>query len=266
MRSLCTALCVTLATSISIAQHQLVWTTGVVRAAYLASNPAQAIKDPNTGELRGVVVDLTQELARTRGIKVTLVPAPNPQAVIEAVRSGNAEIGFVAYNPERAGPVEFSQPYLLVNQTFLVREDSPIQSIRDIDQTGRKLGATRADSIALYLGRTLKQGQLIELDSPGPDTIFRMLRDGSIDAFGANRQRLTDMSRGATGVRLLADDLYGVEQTIIVPGGRKDALDAVNQFIDEVRQSGVLQKAIERSGVIGISAAPPQGQRSRGQG
>jgi polar amino acid transport system substrate-binding protein len=247
----------TFATASTLAgQHQLVWTNGIVRAAYLASNPAQAVKDPNTGEPRGVVVDLTQELARTRGVKVTLLPLPNPQAVIDAVRNGNAEIGFVAYNPERAGPVEFSQPYLLVNQTFLVRDDSPIRSIRDIDQQGRKLGATRADSIALYLRRTLKQGQLVELDKVTPDTVMRMVSDGSIDAFGANRQRLTDMARGAKGVRVLGDDLYGVEQAIIVPGGRNDALEAVNQFIDEVRGSGLLQKSIERSGVIGISAAP----------
>ena len=83
-----------------------------------------------------------------------------------------------------------------------------------------------------------------------------MLRDGTIDAFGANRQRLTEMTTGANGIRLLPDDLYGVEQTIIVPGGRRDALDAANQFIDEVRRSGALQTAVERSGVVGIAVAP----------
>ena len=137
---------------------------GRVRAAYLATNPAQAIKDPATGEARGVVVDLARELERTRGVTVTLVGLANPQRVIDAVSKGEAEIGFVAYNPERAGPVEFSKPYLLVNQTFIVKDDSPIRSIADIDRQGRKLGATRADSIALYLRRTLKQGQLVELD------------------------------------------------------------------------------------------------------
>ena len=45
------------------------------------------------------------------------------------------------------------------------------------------------------------------------------------------------------------------EQAIIVPGGRRDALDAANKFIDDVQRSGFLQKSIERSGVIGITAA-----------
>jgi polar amino acid transport system substrate-binding protein len=106
----------------------------MVRAAYLASNPAQAMKDPATGEPRGVVPDLVRELERTRGVTVTLIGRPNPQGVIDAVRNGEAEIGFVAYNPERAGPVEFTKPYLLVNQTFIVKSDSPIKSIADNDR------------------------------------------------------------------------------------------------------------------------------------
>jgi polar amino acid transport system substrate-binding protein len=245
-----------LMTSLTTAQSAPFAKDGMIRAAYLATNPAHAVKDPKTGEPRGVVIDLVQELGRVHAVKVTPIPLPNPQAVIDAVRKGEAEIGFVAYNPERAGPVEFSQPFLLVNQTFIVRDDSPIRSIADIDRQGRKLGATRADSIALYLGRTLKHGQLVQLDNSSPDDVYGMLKEGTIDAFGANRQRLTDMSRGVTGFRLLPDDLYGVEQTIIVPGGRRDAQDAANEFIDNVRTSGFLQKSIERSGVIGISVAP----------
>ena len=228
----------------------------MVRVAYLASNPAQAMKDPATGQPRGVVPDLVGELERTRGVKVTLSGKPNPQGVIDAVRNGEAEIGFVAYNPERAGPVEFTKPYLLVNQTFIVKPDSPIKSIADIDHQGRKLGATRADSIALYLRRTLKQGTLIELDDTSQETVQRLLRDGAIDAYGSNRQRLTDWTKTAKDVRLLSDDLYGVEQAIIVPGGRRDALDAANQFIDEVRRSGFLKAAVDRSGVVGITVAP----------
>ena len=151
--------------------------------------------------------------------------------------------------------MEFSKPYLLVNQTFLVRSDSPIKSIADIDRQGRKLGATRADSIAFYLRRTLKQEPLIELD------------DNSRDAFivccatARSTHRLKPaaahrVTKDANGVRLLPDDLYGVEQTIIVPGGRRDALDAANQFIDEVRRSGALKTSVERSGVVGIAVAP----------
>jgi ABC-type amino acid transport substrate-binding protein len=54
----------------------------------------------------------------------------------------------------------------------------------------------------------------------------------------------------------LKDDLYGVEQTIIVPKGDQENLKAVNQFIDDIRTSGFLRATIERSGIIGIAVAP----------
>jgi polar amino acid transport system substrate-binding protein len=228
---------------------------GTLRAAYLASNPAQAVRDPATGEVRGVAVDLARELGRRAGVPVTLTGLASPQNVIDSVQRGEADIGFVAYNPERAGPVEFSQPYLLVQQTFLVRENSSISSVKQIDRANQKIGGGRGDSIALYLARNLKLAQLVEVDSGLPDAM-QMVLTGKIDAFGANRQRLTDALRTSPGLRLLPDDLYGVEQTIIVPRGRPEALRAVNQFIDDIRTSGLLRSAIERSGVIGISVAP----------
>ena len=62
--------------------------------------------------------------------------------------------------------------------------------------------------------------------------------------------------RGVPGLRVLPDDLYGVEQTLIVPQGRPEALKAVNQFIDDIRRSGFLRGAVDRSGIIGIAVAP----------
>lgn len=231
---------------------------GTLRAAYLSSNPAHAVTDPATGIPRGPAVDLARELGRRIGVQVVVNGLSSPQSVIDAVQNGQAEIGFVAYNPERAGPVEFSQPYLLVQQTFVVRSDSTIRTVAEIDRANQKIGAGKGDSIALYLARNLKAAQLVETDSPA--SAIQMVLDSKLDAFGANRQRLADLTRNLSGVRLLADDLYGVEQTIIVPKGNPDLLKFVNQFIDDVRKSGFLSESIQRSGVIGIAVAQPAGK------
>jgi polar amino acid transport system substrate-binding protein len=53
--------------------------TGTLRAAYLSSNPAQAVRDPTTGEIRGTSADLARELARRRKVPVALIPLPNPR-------------------------------------------------------------------------------------------------------------------------------------------------------------------------------------------
>src|SRR5262245_63776469 len=94
--------------------------TGTLRAVYLANNPAQAARDPATGEIRGASADLARELGRRTGLLVTLIPSTSPQSVIDAVSKGDADIGFVAYAPSRTGTVAFSQTYMLVRQSFLV--------------------------------------------------------------------------------------------------------------------------------------------------
>jgi polar amino acid transport system substrate-binding protein len=228
---------------------------GTLRAVYLGSNPAQAVQDRATGAIRGASADLARELGKRINVPVELKPAASPQAVIDAVSSGAADIGFVAYEPSRAGTVEFSQTYMLVQQSFLVLDGSPIRTVADIDRAGQVIAGVRNDSIALYLKRKLKQATLLEVEN-NPAGIQRLLTGKEIDAFGANRQRLTTLMGETPRSRLLPDSLFGVPQTIIVPKGRADVLTAVNSFIDDVRASGFLQNAIANSGVIGLQAAP----------
>src|SRR5690242_15709805 len=111
---------------------------GTLRAAYLGGNPAQAVRDSN-GTIRGVSADVARGLAGRIGMPVDFKPLADPKAVIDAVTGGNADIGFIAYAPERVGTVEFSQAYVLSGQGFLVLEESNIRTIADVDRAGQKI-------------------------------------------------------------------------------------------------------------------------------
>ena len=78
---------------------------------------------------------------------VEFKPLANPKAVIDAITGGDADIGFIAYAPERVGTVEFSQAYVLSGQGFLVLEESNIRTIADVDRAGQKIagGQCRLD-------------------------------------------------------------------------------------------------------------------------
>jgi polar amino acid transport system substrate-binding protein len=226
-----------------------------LRAAYLGTNPAQAMRDPATGEVRGAAYDLARELARRNNVRLEFKPIAGPPAVIAAVKNGEADIGFVAYEATRLGMVEFSQTYMLVRQSFLVLDGSPIKAVADIDRAGQKIAGTVNDSITLCMKRILKQATIVELEN-NPAELSKALTARTIDALGANRQRLTTLSTATPGTRLLPDDLFNVPQNIVVPKDRPAALAAVNALIDQVRASGFLQSAIERGGAIGVAVAP----------
>ena len=229
--------------------------TGTLRAAYLATNPAQVSRNAQTGEMRGVSYDLAQRLAKATGKRLDLKPLPSPPAVIAAVAKGEADIGFVAYEATRLGTVEFSQTYMLVQQTFLVLDGSSIRSTFDIDRDGQKIAGTKSDSITLCLKRHLKRALPVELEN-NPELIAKAITSGEINALGASRQRLTAMARNVPGTRLLPDNLFNVPQNIIVPKGQREVLALVDAFIDEQRASGFLSTSVANGGAVGVEAAP----------
>ncbi|MGZ3410786.1 MAG: transporter substrate-binding domain-containing protein [Xanthobacteraceae bacterium] len=237
------------------AAQNIIAPTGTLRAVYLGSNPAQAQRDPETKQLRGASYVIARDLALTYGLPLVFSPSPNPAAVIESVAKGDADIGFVAYAPSRTGTVEFSQTYMVVGQSFVVAEDSPIRTVADIDQAERKIGGGKGDSITLFLARALKQAKLVETDNT-PAQAKQMLSAHEIDAFGANRQRLLNLLKEMPGYRILPDNIFDVPQTVIVGKGKVFALAAVNRFIDEARTSGLLQQAIDDTNIPGLSVAP----------
>ena len=103
--------------------------------------------------------------------------------------------------------------------------------------------------------RILKQATLMELENNSAE-LSKALTARAIDALGANRQRLTTLSKATLSTRLLPDDLFNVPQNIVVPKDRPAALAAINALVDDVRASGFLQSAIERGGAIGVAVAP----------
>jgi len=234
--------------------------TGTLRVAYIGSNPVQGTADPKTGELRGPAHDLTRELARQLGVPFKLNDAGRGPAVIESVKKGEADIGFVAYDPQRAQDVDYAQGYSLVQNSYIVLEDSPIRSVGDVDRQGIRIGVPARDSGDLFLTRTLKNAELKRTDG-NVDAAVAMLRARDIEAYASNRQRLNEATSRMSGVRLLPDNFYGVEQAIVVAKGNAALLARINRFLDEARASGLVAEAIKRAGVVGVDVAPPSARR-----
>jgi polar amino acid transport system substrate-binding protein len=227
-----------------------------LRAVYIDSNLAQARRDPASGEVRGPAADLTRELAKRNGLKFTIEPAPGVAGVIAAVKSGAADIGFVAYDATRAQEVDFSQTYLLAHNTYIVRDNSTARATGDLDRAGVKIGVGEKDAADLFLSRNLKAASLQRMPSSDLDNGIRMLLAGELDAYAANRTRLLAVTDKVPGLRLLPDNFYDVEQAIVVAKGNPKRREIVEQFVIEAKASGLVQAAIDRAGLRGVSVAP----------
>jgi polar amino acid transport system substrate-binding protein len=231
--------------------------TGTLRATYIATNPVQASVDPATKEVRGPAAEMTRELAKRAGVPFTITGANGVQGVIDSVKNGTADIGFVAYDPVRAEQVDFSQNYALAQNSYLVPENSPIRSVADADRPGVRIGVGTRDAGDYFLTRTLKHAELKRNDGGNLDVALRQLAAGEIDAYAGNRMRLHGAAQKTPGYRLVADNFYGVEQSVIVPKGSAARLAVVDKFIDGARAAGLIADAITRAGLVGVDVAPP---------
>src|SRR5262249_273781 len=204
---------------------------GTLHATFIAGNPVQAVTDAKTGEVSGPAADLGRELARRLNVPFTIKGVPGVQPVIDSVKNGEAEIGFVAFDPVRAAQVDFSQPYSLAQNTYLVRDGSPIRAVADVDRPGTRIGVGLNAPRHYFLPRTLKNAELKR--NPGGDlaVALRQLEAGEIDAYAANRQRLHTFIATRPGLRLVPDNFYGVEQSIVVAKGNAALLAHLERLI-----------------------------------
>ena len=260
--SIATVLVATLLASPQTSANDLV-PTGTLRATYIATNPVQAFVDPATKEVRGPGAELARALAAHLKVPLDIKGAPGAQGVLDSVKKGEADIGFLAYDPVRAADVDFSQTYSLAQNTYLVLTNSPLRSVADIDKAGLKIGVGERDAGDFFLTRTLKNATLVRNAGGNLDTAVKQLQSGEIAAYAANRQRLTELVAHVSGVHMLPDNFYGVEQSVIVMKGNKKLLDAVEKLLDEARSSGLIAGSIKRAGLAGVDVAPPRSEQKR---
>jgi polar amino acid transport system substrate-binding protein len=234
-----------------------------LRATYIGTNPVQAFSDPSTKEVRGPAVELARALAQRLKVPLDIKGVQGATGVIDSVKKGEADIGFVAYDPVRAVDVDFSQTYALAQNTYLVLANSPLRSVADIDKPGLCIGVGERDAGDFYLTRTLKNATLLRNAGGNLDVAVKQLNSGEIAAYAANRQRLTALIAHVSGLRILPDNFYGVEQAVIVTKGNRKLLETVEAAIDEARSSGLIAGAISRAGLSGVDVAPPRSAQKR---
>jgi len=231
--------------------------TGTLRATFLQDNPVQGKVDPSTGAITGPVADLVKELAQRLNVPYTILPVPNARAVMDNLKSHKADIGFLAYDAERAAEVDFSRPYALMHSSYLVRADSNIRASADADRSGVKVGAVKGQSQQIFVSSNLKNATVRVFDTTPPqEELEKLLLSGEIDAFGANRQRMVDAAARAPKLRVLPDDFLVAGQAIVVVKGNPARIDELNRFLNDVRSSGFVKASLERAKLAGVDTAP----------
>ena len=227
--------------------------TGKLRVGLNMSNFLLTRTDAATGKPAGVAADLARELGKRLGVEVELVPYPNPGALADDAKSGNWDVGFLGAEPQRANEIDFTAAYVEIEATYIVPPNSPIKSIADVDREGVRIAVPTKSAYELYLTRTLKNAKLVH--EKGADNAFKKFVDDKLDAIAGLRPRLVTDVEKLPGARILDGRFTAVQQAVGTPKGRSAAAQYLREFVEDVKASGRVAKAIEDNNVRGLTVA-----------
>lgn len=231
---------------------------GHLRASINLGNPILANRDPATSKPLGVSIDLAREFARRLGVEIELVVLETAGKSVETVRSEQADIGFFAIDPLRGEGILFTEPYVLIEGSYLVKTESPLHRNEDVDRAEHRITVGKGSAYDLFLSRELKHARILRAPS-SPAVVDTFLAEQADVAAGV-RQQLESDARRLPGMRLLPGRFMVIQQAMGTPRSRgQQAIEALADFVEDMKQSGFVAEALKRHGIEGAAVAPMRG-------
>ena len=233
--------------------------TGRLRVALLVTNAALVTKDSGPTEIHGIGPDLARTLADR--LKVSFQPL-RYQTAPQLLRAATADVWdvtFLTIDPERAKVVDFTSPYLMLENCLLVPQGSQVTSLSNADDRGVRIAVYEGSSNSLALARTLKQARMVPVSSP--ENLLDLLRSGRADAFADNRPLGQQVAALLPGARIYYNPVSAGYYAMAVPKGNVEGLRYLAGFLDRAKRSGQIEYLIARAKLAGAAALPAQTNR-----
>jgi polar amino acid transport system substrate-binding protein len=230
--------------------------TGVLRAAINMGNFLLVTGKAPTGDPTGVSADMGAAIAARLGVPVKYVPYARPGEIADDAEKGLWDIGNIGAEPQRAAVINFTAAYCEIEATYLVPAGSPIRTVAEVDQPGKRVAVTARSAYGLWLENNFKKGELLQFDSA--DEAVKQFVDNKMDAYAGLRPGLLPLVEKVPGARILDGQFTAVQQAVGTPKKNTAGFAFLREFVEEAKKSGLIASLIERHGVKGrLSVAPP---------
>jgi len=202
------------------------------------------------GALVGFDIDLAHEFARrwlgnAAAVELVTVSAADR---LPRLAAGDVDLLLAAMpdKREREAFIDFSQPYYVDGQTFLVRTNSGIAQLRDLD--GKRIGALQ-DSTAIDVLQQLATSQTIALETvtfPAYTQALAALQNNQIDAITGDSVTLSQLTRQLVDFRLIGGRLTQEYYAVGVPQADSWLRAMVNFTLQDMKKDGTYDNLYQR--------------------
>ena len=208
-------------------------------------------KNPMTGKLEGIDIDVAGALGRELGAEVQFVES-SFSAFVADLQTDKCDIGMFGLGAtlSRARAVEFSEPYIVTSIYGVTRKDHPkIKKWADLDQDGLVVAATLGSYVDIFMKGYLKKAKVLSVQPPAT-------REGEVAAKRADilmtdypiakkLEALHDWALIVTPTEPLAVTPYAYA---VAPGDQV-WLNFINLFVQTIKRDGRLLEYAKKNGL-----------------
>jgi polar amino acid transport system substrate-binding protein len=194
------------------------------------------------GNPAGVSVDLAKELGDYLHMPVNIENIPF-SGLIPALKTGKIDliISSMTETPERAHSIDFSDPYLSTGLCLLVKKESGIQGIGDVDRAGVTVVVKQGTTGQIYARDHIRNAQALVLDKETACVLE--VTQGKADAFIYDQMSTyTNWKKNAERTRPILKPFQSESWAIGIRQGNGGLRDKVNAFLKDYRAKGGFER------------------------
>ncbi|MCI8422762.1 MAG: transporter substrate-binding domain-containing protein [Lawsonibacter sp.] len=202
-----------------------------------------------SGSFEGIDVEVAAAIADKLGL-VLVVDDMGFDAALTAAQTGKSDIAMagITITDDRLEVMDFSDSYATGVQVVIVREDSPIQSIDDLD-SAEMIGCQKATTGYIYASDTPENGGYGEDHVTAYDTgalAVMALVNGQIDAVIIDNEPAKSFVSLNEGLKILDGTWVEEDYAIGVAKGNTALLEAINSAMAELKAEGTFQQIVDK--------------------
>src|SRR5712672_3196773 len=206
--------------------------------------------------LGGVAEPVAGFVGQKLGAAVEPVMYPNPDAYLQSFGKGEWDIAIGPRVLAPADKAESTADLWVISLVYVAAPGKEYPNIASVDKAGVKIGTIRGAPSDRVLTREIKAAEIIRI--PLSPTIAadaaELLRSGKADVFGADSGVGYSAAEALPGAKIVLGAFGTVLVAAALPKGRSPTAQALlATLVDEAKQTGVVQKAIDAKGLKGVN-------------
>jgi len=196
----------------------------------------------DNNQIVGIDADIAKAIADKLGMELEIQDMAF-DSLIPAVQSGKADFtaAGMTVNEDRKKNVDFTDTYAEAAQVIIVKEDSVIATPDDL--AGKKIGVQTGTTGDIY-AEDIEDAD-IQRFNKGMEAVMA-LTQGKVDAVIIDREPAKIFVKENAGLKILDEAFTEEEYAIAVKKGNTELLDKMNGAIKELKESGELQKIVDK--------------------